>query len=561
MKIYFIFFFICFTFINEITAQDKNFKIPDSLKQKSFSELKSLFYTSESKSIKESIYSNTYLKKAINSKDSIEIAKGYLFLTSTAKNDIEKEEFIDKSILFSEGKSDFLVPCTAYSIKASLSKQKKQFKLALDYYLLTHKSADRGKNIDLKYITKYNIGLLKNEIGHHDETIDYMNDCIEYFGEENRYSVYMSSLCMLSNSYTYKKEFDIASDINLKGIKQALTNKDEEHYKYFIFYEGINRFYRGEYNSGIDSIKKVLPYLKKSKNNFKIAMAYYYLGQCYSKIDNEQKSKINLKKVDSMFLKDNYLPIYSRGAYELLWNYEEENKLYYINQLLKLDSILNSNYKDISSTLYKEYELLELLTEKEKLKKGLFEERKIFNKYILLLIIIVLIITLALFFSFYKKKKYQRKYLKLIRKIDDSKYQEQRSENLTEKKIEPIEEINEEIIKNTLENLANFELSKGFLNNGLTLNSLAKKVKTNSRYLSKIINIYKRKSYSNYMNDLRINYIVNELNSNEKFRKYTIDAIAKEAGFNNRRSFSHVFLKKTGISAAFFIDKLNDDDN
>ena len=66
---------------------------------------------------------------------------------------------------------------------------------------------------------------------------------------------------------------------------------------------------------------------------------------------------------------------------------------------------------------------------------------------------------------------------------------------------------------------------------------LAKEMHTNTNYLSKIINTYKTASFSNYLKMFRIIYIVQELNVNNKYSKYTIQALAQVAGFNASESF------------------------
>ena len=114
-------------------------------------------------------------------------------------------------------------------------------------------------------------------------------------------------------------------------------------------------------------------------------------------------------------------------------------------------------------------------------------------------------------------------------------------------------EIDENVVKNTLLNLGKFEKELGFTDNKITLQILARKVGTNSKYLSKIINTHKKKSFSNYLNDLRIEYTINRLHSDTKFRKYSMQAIAEEVGFRSHRSFFGVFQKKTGISPSYFI--------
>lgn len=110
-----------------------------------------------------------------------------------------------------------------------------------------------------------------------------------------------------------------------------------------------------------------------------------------------------------------------------------------------------------------------------------------------------------------------------------------------------------------MDKLTLFEANKDFLIKKITLNSLSKKLETNPKYLSKIINFYKQKSFNNYINDLRIEYIINKIKTEHVFKKYSIKALAFEAGFNNSQSFSQFFYKKTGIYPSYFIKQLNKD--
>ena len=90
----------------------------------------------------------------------------------------------------------------------------------------------------------------------------------------------------------------------------------------------------------------------------------------------------------------------------------------------------------------------------------------------------------------------------------------------------------------------------------ITLNEVAKSFGTNSTYLSKVINLEKGKNFSHYINDLRIDYTVEELKDNLRFRKYTIKAIANESGFKSAESFSKTFYKKYGIYPSYYIKQL-----
>ena len=125
-------------------------------------------------------------------------------------------------------------------------------------------------------------------------------------------------------------------------------------------------------------------------------------------------------------------------------------------------------------------------------------------------------------------------------------------------------EIRDEIIDELLKKLDQFERDEKFLSQSISLQKLAVTFKTNTKYLSNIINHEKEKSFPHYINDLRVDFALKEITENLKFRKYTIKAIAGDCGFNSAESFSKAFKKKHKVAASYFIkeleklEKLND---
>lgn len=57
------------------------------------------------------------------------------------------------------------------------------------------------------------------------------------------------------------------------------------------------------------------------------------------------------------------------------------------------------------------------------------------------------------------------------------------------------------------------------------------------------------------MNELRINYITQELYHNPKYLYYTIEGLAEDCGFSSRQNFSEQFKEINGIRATDFIRK------
>ncbi|MCL9807391.1 helix-turn-helix domain-containing protein [Flavobacterium amniphilum] len=117
--------------------------------------------------------------------------------------------------------------------------------------------------------------------------------------------------------------------------------------------------------------------------------------------------------------------------------------------------------------------------------------------------------------------------------------------------------IKDETVNEILEGLVKLEEKKYFLKQECTLHTVAKKLKTNTAYLSKIVNNELGKSFSTYINELRINYVIVELKNNARLRSYSVNAIAVEIGYKRPDAFTRYFKEATGITPTIYIKKIN----
>ncbi|TZF98463.1 AraC family transcriptional regulator (plasmid) [Chryseobacterium panacisoli] len=141
--------------------------------------------------------------------------------------------------------------------------------------------------------------------------------------------------------------------------------------------------------------------------------------------------------------------------------------------------------------------------------------------------------------------------------IENLKNEVQITENQpTETRAENNLIISEETTALLLSKLSKFEKSEKFLKKDLTLTSLSNSLNTNPRYLSEIIKQYKNKSFNNYINGLRIQFITNKLYDTSIFREYKISYLAEACGFSSREVFTVIFKKETGVSPSYFISQL-----
>lgn len=142
-----------------------------------------------------------------------------------------------------------------------------------------------------------------------------------------------------------------------------------------------------------------------------------------------------------------------------------------------------------------------------------------------------------------------KKYGNFIEKLKSIK------EKKAQQSIQIIPKKTEDIL---LQKLEDFEKSESFINPDISLQTLAKKLETNSKYLSETINNHKQKNFNTYINELRITYVINKLKNDPLYRKYKIKYLAEESGFSTHSAFAAVFKAFTGLSPINYIQLLKD---
>ncbi|WP_109435999.1 AraC family transcriptional regulator [Aquimarina sp. AU119] len=194
-----------------------------------------------------------------------------------------------------------------------------------------------------------------------------------------------------------------------------------------------------------------------------------------------------------------------------------------------------------------------------------YENEKLTNKNVILtkekdkltdqawIISLLLVVSMTgVGYYYYRQQIYKKRFIQLLGK-DENKNTIKTSAIY---KTGVSSSISEEALEHLLTQLQQFEDQKGYLTPNINAKDLAKSFGSNSSYLSIVINTYKQKSISQYINDLRIGFAIDKLQSDATFRKYTIKAIAKDVGFNSSEIFAKKFYKNTGIYPSYFIKKL-----
>ena len=545
-------------------------------KTASFEEIVKLFAT-ETNEIEKEKLAKLYLDKAKASNKPNLIARGFYFYTLLYydSNPSKAIFYYDSIIKYSVDINDEYYPAVAFCEKAGLLVSQNKFKEAIKNYNLAEFYAKKN-NLDYYYTVRLNIGVIKSEnLGETEEALKIFQECYSFYKTKNvadsKYSDnYLNSLFGLADEYKALNKIDSCSYYNRLGYKESNRLKKEDWQYLFALNEGANQITNKNYKVAKDSIDISLPKMIEYKNSGNILASYFYLGKLNEGLKNYTAAKVNYLKVDSLFtITKDITPEFIDGYSFLIDYYKKKgdvtNQLKYITKLMTIDSTLNLKYKKLDKLLQKEYDFPHLMVEKESLIKSLKNENSI--SYVGIGVFGLIILGLILYVRRQKKQELlnQLRFDEIIKKIQVDGEELKDSATLGEReKSEQKQEINSktieiapELVKEILAQLQLFENNKQFLQSNITAQLLANQFKTNIKYLSKIINEYKNKPFIQYVNDLRVDCALKELQKDKRLRNYTITALANEFGFNSAESFNSAFYKKTEIRATFYIEKLD----
>lgn len=557
-----IFYLLCLVIAIPVFSQQKGFQLPDSLKDKSYDYLNNRIDLYEEDTIKALFYLDSYLSKAKSEKNLNEMVNAYSNAIFFVPENL-KLAYADSIVATAKMTNDPPVIGSAYISKGNFYYSIKNYAQALNFYLLASDYISNSDDAYLKYELKYHIAGIKIHLGFNDEALVLLKECVDYFKQYDEYDYqrgYLNSLHSLGLVYNRLGKYDLSTETNEFALKEAKRLNIDLTQNYIIHSEGINQYFKKNYTKAVHDIQQALPAIIKNNDFANEAVGYFYIGKCYWDQKQQEKALPYFKKVDRTFAEKNYIRPDLRENYELLVGYYKEkgdvkNQLYYINRLMKADSVLNANFKYMSGKIHKEYDTKALRQAKQEIEKQLAGKEKT-TLLLYFSLAVFFFLTLYFFYRYYSNQKlYRQKFEELM----DAKKEEPQDpisihKEDTEKKGL---DINPDVVTAILKELEKFESRKKFLEKDLTLVNLASAFNTNSNYLSKVINHYRNKNYNNYLNDLRIDYIVDLLKSQSKYRNYTIKALADESGFSTPQHFSKAFFASTGIYPSYFLNELN----
>lgn len=511
-------------------------------------------------------YIQILIEKAKNEENYWRLYKAYRTAAAYAHEEL-KLFYADSGVWAANHTKDTLLLGNAFLTKGLQLNFRRKYDQALENYLIAEGYLHKTEDAYSKHKLLFAIGQLKNYLGMYDEALPMIDSANRYYAKlenQNDSSLYLYSLNAMKDIHMDLGNYNKATQLYYQGksLNTAYQNANIE--ALLDLYEGYNQYQQQNYPKAIELVHAAMPEFEKKEDFSRTSMADFYLGLCYFDMGENEKGIRYFKKMDSVFVKEHYTRPRFRVAYEKMIQYYQQNnqpkeQLWAVNQLLAVDDKLNSYYHDLSSTLKNKYDTQLLLREKAQLEKDAQAKERSLYFWILGLLALCSIFVFFGIRAYKGKSKFQNLYTNLMEDEKTTESVEERpieNKPSTQKPTSKTQNIPDDVIQDILNKIKVFEDEEGFLDKTLTQRKLAEKLKTNTAYLSNIINEKKGKSFSQYLNHIRIHYIVNILKSEPKYRQYTISSLAEACGYKNAKTFRTAFKEVTGMSAYYFMERI-----
>ena len=277
---------------------------------------------------------------------------------------------------------------------------------------------------------------------------------------------------------------------------------------------------------------------------------YNGFGKLYTSIGENKKAIYNFKMAEEVANVSNFFTLKQEVYDALMELYKKTDTKKYVkyNELnLKLNKDEEHSRKIIAD------DLIKTLRKKQLTNQSYYQKSRII---IISSSIFIVLLTIGIYI--YKRKQDYKKFKKIINKTEPILH----IEKLILPKKDNAKEYMSETTENTiLKSLRKLEKSHFYLDKDISLNSVATELSINQRYLSYVVNKHTTKDFASYVNELRINYIIDRLKNDETYLKYKISYLADQSGFSSHSRFTVTFKKMTGISPMNFITYLQQEKN
>ncbi|MGH1383383.1 helix-turn-helix domain-containing protein [Kordia sp.] len=557
-------------FFMQLTVAQTSEKITQTtLQEQSTDSLKSGFrkYQKANPNIAKE-YLIALLKKSSSKTNEVTTHKIHFLLASmysTLRNKDSALYHIDIAVKQVENDEMFLSNHLYY--KGGIYYEFGEYLKAIELYTKVYDIAKQKDDLLTQANLTNDIALIKTQIGQNFDALQLVKKNIPFYEslvnqkDGATYSLpYINSLMTISDVYTNifidqrnagTKYLDSAQYYNTIAIEKSLQYNDNLGFAISLGLKGIIHHEKGNIEQATTDLIKAEELIQNLNLPSRLIILYLYRGKNYYVTGNYEKALSYFKKTDSLVLQTKAdFPDIQELYILMAKSYEQQNDVQnmikYYNLFHQEDARNDDLNQQRIEKLYRKYDIVTFKDTINSLKNDL--EGKSYSYGIIFACMFLLLIGIVIYYK-QKQSQNQRHFQHVLDELKQKNQKKPSSKKLN---------ISQENISKILEGLTQFENNNLFLNKNCSLSFVANKINTNSTYLSKVIQTHKQKKFIQYITDLRIDYALEKLTNDRKFRAYNIKSIASELGYNSAESFSKDFKRRTKLYPSYYIKKINE---
>jgi len=538
-------------------CQCQNQNNRNRLTANSFDELQDLI--DDATGVTGKIYAEAYLDKAKGKLNWPKITQGYKNHIYFEAEYTQKIQYADSMIAAAQ-KTTLNILASSYVTKGAVYYSYKHYRPALNCYIKANSLADETDPY-LTHKIAYGIAEIKYYMGYYPDAIALLQSCLSFYKKANP-KPYITTLHLIGLCYNKNGQYEQCHSINQTGISEAAKHNEADLLHYFMHSEGINEFFMGHYEMALRHLTGSMAYFAEKEDFANESVASFYLGKCCLKLGRIREGIASLERVHYFFTNKGYIRPDQLEAYHLLAGYyksihNKDKQQFYTEALVAADGMLDADYKALSTQLHTDYDTAQLKKEKKKLKQDLNYLQKNKDDKDRQLAIVAstgIIISIVAGITLYRFYHLRRRFQNVPNPLSDN-YE---ISNDT-RPASPVT-MKDELTILLLKGLEKFEKEKQFLNKDMNLAIIAKQLGTNPKYAAKIIREHRGKKTPQYLNDLRIDYLLELLSEDKKARHYKHKALAADLGYSSINSFHKAFSTRTGKTFTDYLEGLQEPD-
>jgi AraC-like DNA-binding protein len=424
---------------------------------------------------------------------------------------------------------------------------------AIEAYSRTGDSLKLASNlISMAYESQSIIGVEKTE--------SYYKMAYEIYKRHNDPRGQAYALFILSGFYENTNRLELCYKTTLKAIEYSMKNGQTLYLAHSLKNMGSfcnmhgNRDSAYYYFSILDTVSQKL--------ESKIPRIRYFLGLSNTLIQDNRldaaeemlREAMKLHHQRKNFSYRSRVNWYMSMIYERKGDFKKQLK-YYKRYSEERDSMFNDARRKSYARNQLKFELksienkIKTLQKEEEVKNARIKKNQQFAMVSALGILFVGLLAINFIYQYRKTReayhKLMEKNLALLESNNNKGHRNDKQSGLDAKTLEKIRKrLKQYVIED-----------KEFLNPEISLDFLARKIKTNSSYLSKAINHTYDSNFTNFINELRIKE-VQKLMRLPDYQYYSIEGFAQEVGFKSKSVFNASFKKYTGLTPSYYINFL-----